>query len=328
MRIGGILQATRRRVARRARRYARPILKAVRPKRYLIATEGPQLKKSWAGHDGADLEQYLVSGYQNPRINAQSILARHFFIRKLFGHEFDDLMRAELAFCVEANTALHRRATELGVTMRTYLNRAKRAEILQVSEVIADREDTFEKQWAEELGKREVTNKLRVLEFACGSANDFRFLDAYGLARFLDYTGVDLNDANIGNARRKFPTVDFQVQSILDLPWKDGSFDYVIAFDIFEHLSIPAMETAFREARRLARQGVVVAFFSMSDIDEHDVRRRGTYHWNVLSAPKIAELARKSFTSVDMTDIQAFLRTEYGAEWTYNKGAWSLIAQR
>ena len=171
-----------------------------------IAKEQKQLKKSWAGHAPEVLDQYLVSGYQNPRINAQSILARHFIIRRLFADEFDALMKDELAFCVEANDAIRRRASELGVTIQAYTDPKKRAQVAEVCQVIADREDTFERRWREALADR-TAPPLKVLEFACGSANDYRFFDSYGLAKFLDYTGVDLNENNIDNARKRFPGV-------------------------------------------------------------------------------------------------------------------------
>jgi SAM-dependent methyltransferase len=288
--------------------------------------EQRKLKKAWASHAAGDLEVYLVSGYQNPRINAQSILARHVLIKKLFGDDYNDLMRAEFEFCVETNEAIRVRAAELGVDMQVWLNPAKRAETLEVCKVIADREDTFEKQWAKALSKRTVKTKLKVLEFACGSANDYRFLDAYGIARFLNYTGVDLNEKNIENAQRQFPGVDFQVQSILELPWRDRSFDYVLAFDIFEHLSIEAMESAMGEGLRLARQGVVFAFFIMADTAAHQVRPSGKYHLNELSAGKISELVAPTFTNVDLRHIPTLLRKESGAAHSYNAKAWTLIA--
>ncbi len=42
-----------------------------------------------------------------------------------------------------------------------------------------------------------------MLEAACGSANDYRFLHAFGFAPFLDYAGFDISPKNIDNARRR-----------------------------------------------------------------------------------------------------------------------------
>jgi ubiquinone/menaquinone biosynthesis C-methylase UbiE len=236
-------------------------------------------------------------------------------------------MREELEFCVETNAALRQRAAELGVKMGQFTAPEKRAAVKQVCEVIADREDTFEKKWSEALRDR-TAKPLRVLEFACGSANDYRFLESYGIAAGLDYTGIDLNDDNIQNARQRFPDVKFEAGSILSLPYADESFDYVLAFDIFEHLSLDAMEQAMKEAMRLAKKGIVIAFFIMVDKPEHNVRPKGTYHWNELSADKIRELLQTKFPSVTMTHLRTFLKEEYAAEHSYNFKAWTAIAER
>jgi len=290
-----------------------------------IAKEQKQLQKSWARLAPEALDQYLVSGYQNPRINAQSILARHYLIRRLFGDEFDALMKDELAFCVEANDAIRQRAAELGVTIRVYTDPMKRAQVTEVCRVIAGREDTFENRWREVLAGR-TAKPLKVLEFACGSANDYRFFDSYGLARFLDYTGVDLNRANIDNARERFPGVRLEQGSILDLPYDSRSFDYVIAFDIFEHLSLQAMEHAMAEAPRVAREAFLVAFFIMVDQPDHNERPKGDYHWNELSAPTIRAAMEQHFSSVDLIHVRTFLAQQYGFKHYYNVKAWSLFA--
>jgi ubiquinone/menaquinone biosynthesis C-methylase UbiE len=313
--------------------WARPALRKVRRRvKFVLAgglwqPEAVKLRNSWAKFPAEILDDYLVSGYQNPRINAQSILGRHFLLTKLFGTEFEPLMREELEFCVETNAAIRRRAAELGVAMSQYTDPEKRAAVKEVCSVIADREEKYERAWAKALADR-TAERLRVVELACGSANDYRYLDAYGIARFLDYTGIDLNEDNIGNARSRFPDVRFEVGSILDLPYADDSVDYVLAFDIFEHLSLPAMHKAMNEAMRIARKGVVIAFFIMVDKPDHTVRPRDAYHWNELSATRITELLAGKFPSVQTTHIPTFLAADYDAEHSYNPKAWTVIAER
>jgi ubiquinone/menaquinone biosynthesis C-methylase UbiE len=289
--------------------------------------EEGKLKQSWASYSPETLEAYLVSGYQNPRINAQSIIARHFFIRQLFGSELDELMQEELRFCVDANEAIRRRAAEMGVTMGAFTNADKRADVERVCAVIADREQVFERRWRDALAAKSA-GPTSVLELACGSANDYRSLANYGIARFLDYTGVDLNDKNIANAKARFSGVDFEVGSILDLPYDDGSFDYVLAFDIFEHLSLSAMEQAMSEAMRLARKGLVFAFFIMTDAPEHNERPKRSYHWNELSASRIEETLREAFPFIQSWHIPTFLEQNFDYGHYYNKKAYTIIAQR
>jgi ubiquinone/menaquinone biosynthesis C-methylase UbiE len=167
---------------------------------------------------------------------------------------------------------------------------------------------------------------LKVLELACGSANDYRFFDSYGLARFLDYTGIDLNQNNIDNARKRFPGARFEQRSILDLPYDSATFDYVIAFDIFEHLSLQAMDRALAEAVRVAREGFLVAFFIMVDRPEHTEVPKGYYHLNELSAPRIRAAMEKHFSSVDLIRLKTFLAEQYGYEHYGNGRAWSMFA--
>ncbi|MBO0776813.1 MAG: hypothetical protein J2P34_10910, partial [Actinobacteria bacterium] len=46
-----------------------------------LHAEETKLRGTWAGYRQDMLGRYLVSGYQDPRINVQSILARHMLVR-------------------------------------------------------------------------------------------------------------------------------------------------------------------------------------------------------------------------------------------------------
>jgi SAM-dependent methyltransferase len=287
--------------------------------------EERRLARIWRAYPPELLDRYLVSGYQNPRINVQSILARHAIARRLFGRRFAVLMDEEIRFAVELNEILRNRAEELGVTMGSYLNPWKQARVLDVGLAIADREREFERRWAAELAGLEAA-RIRVIELACGSANDYRTWVDYGLARFLDYSGFDLNPVNIENARRRFPNADFRVGSVLDLGVPDASADLVVAFDIFEHLSLPAMRRALDEALRAAREGLVLAFFNMAEIPDHVERPTGMYHWNRLSRAQIAEQLRAQFPSVEVVPVARLLDERYDYPNSYNRGAYTMVA--
>ena len=68
--------------------------------------ETRMLKKSWSQYDQATLRNYLVKDVQDPRINVQSILTRHWLIKQLFGDKFNDLMEHELRFSLVMNWLL------------------------------------------------------------------------------------------------------------------------------------------------------------------------------------------------------------------------------
>jgi SAM-dependent methyltransferase len=287
--------------------------------------EEAKLKKVWAGYNPETLDVYLVTGYQDPRINAQSILARHMLVRALFGSDFDELMREELLHAVELNEAIRARAAELGIRL---VNRGPEtvADKARVCEVIADRAPIFAERWRTALAGREAA-PLSVLEFACGSANDYRAFDDYGIARFLDYTGIDLNDTNIDNAKRSFPDINFRVDSILSLPEADHSIDYVIGFDILEHLSPAAKRTAMDAAVRICRRGVHFAFFRMDEIPDDILKPVRKYHINTLSAPRMRDYMNERFGSTYLVNILALLKRDFGAEHSYNGRAFTLTAE-
>jgi ubiquinone/menaquinone biosynthesis C-methylase UbiE len=310
--------ATRKKAAAERRR-----AQAVAAKR--LRAEEVTLKGVWAGYKTENLEFYLVTGYQDPRINAQSILARHMLVRALFGSDFDDLMREELLYAVELNEAIRVRAVELGITLDisgpdALANKAR------VCEVIADRAPIFGERWRAALAVR-VAPPLSVLEFACGSANDYRAFADYGIAAFLDYTGIDLNDTNITNAKRMFPVINFRVDSILSLPEADHSIDYVIGFDILEHLSLPAKRTAMDAAVRICRRGVHFAFFRMDEIPDDIINPVRNYHSNTLSAPRMREYMGERFSSTQLINIPELLERDFGAEHFDNPKAVTLIAE-
>lgn len=322
--IGVELRRARNRALSMLGRAASRILRAIplggRARRFL-------LERTWAHLPSEMLDSYLVSGYQNPRINVQSILVRHFFIRRLFGDEFDELMEEEIRFALKLNETLRIRAHELGVTMGSFIDPVRHADVRRVDKVIDGRDTEFADRWAAALADRRAV-PLSVLEFACGSANDYRAFVDHGLARFLDYRGVDLTAKNIANARRRFPGVHFEVGDVVSLPYPDGAFDCVIASDLFEHLALDDMERALDEAGRLARRAVILSFFNMSDIPDHRVRPKGAYHWNRLSRTRVEAQLRRRLPSVTATPIATWLAERYDYPHSYNRHAWTIVAER
>ncbi len=72
--------------------------------RFKLETQG--LARSWMRYDREWLQNYLVGGVENPRINIQSVLTRHFLTKRLFGEQFADLMEQELRFALVVNWLL------------------------------------------------------------------------------------------------------------------------------------------------------------------------------------------------------------------------------
>jgi hypothetical protein len=62
----------------------------------LVETE--MLVRSWVQHEAAWLGEYLVAAVEDPRLNLQASLSRHFLVDELAPARFTDLMRQEYRF--------------------------------------------------------------------------------------------------------------------------------------------------------------------------------------------------------------------------------------
>lgn len=184
--------------------------------------------------------------------------------------------------------------------------------------------DTFAGLWSG-LFSDQTFEPITVLEPACGSANDYRFLAAYGLGRFLDYTGIDLCEANVANARAMFPGVHFEAGNVFALPVADQAVDVCVVHDLFEHLSLEGLETAVAEVCRVTRDGICAGFFQMHELSEHIVRVSEEYHLNTLSLDKVKDLFARHGFHPRVVNVGEFLRRQVGCEDTHNPNAYTLF---
>ena len=157
---------------------------------------------------------------------------------------------------------------------------------------------------------------------------DYRAFVEYGLAGHLEYRGIDLTEKNVANAQRRFPGIAFEVGDIRDVAHADGSFEYVVASDVFEHLSLEGMERALDEAMRLATHGLALTFFNMAESAEHEDRPTKLYHWNRLSRRRIEVRLAERFPTVRVVAIKPWLRDAYAYPHSYNGHAYSIFAER
>ena len=183
---------------------------------------------------------------------------------------------------------------------------------------------TFQAIWQEVLAG-EQPQHISVLEPACGSANDYRFIETFGIARLIDYTGFDLCEKNIRNAKQIFPEVRFKVGNAFDIDSPDNAFDYCFVHDLFEHLSIEAMEVAISEACRVTRRDICIGYFNMYDGNEHIVKRIDDYYWNKLSIGKTKAIFERYASEVQVIHIDKFLSAKFGCSDTHNKDAYTFI---
>ena len=353
-----------------------------------LQQESEKLARSWLRHDPTMLRDYLVAGVEDPRINLQSILSRHFIVRALTGSRFSALMRQECRFGAAMNW-LVKLAPQLGgaeeaaiilYALRRGADNAEGVEIPQfvvqlfaalptaaggsdvpnyIESFLSGAQfvngaarlhepslDTYCRLWSRALvaeapalrdsrqGEPEdppaqrspsSPERLRVLEPACGSANDYRFLHACGIARLIDYAGFDLCPTNIENARALYPGIWFEVGNAFQIAAPDKSFDLCFIHDLFEHLSLAGIQAAVREVCRVTRGGICVGFFNLDEIREHVVRPVDEYHWNTLSMARMRELFAGHGFDAQVIHIGKFLHREVSCEETHNPNAYTFL---
>jgi hypothetical protein len=360
-----------------------------------LALETEKLARSWDQYEAGWLRDYLVAGVEDPRLNLQSIVSRHFLLDAIMPGRFAGLMRQEYRFAATMQWLLSR--PELGndaegrsavlYALRRGADNAEGLEIpgfivqtfahlpaqtdgwivpnyleMYLAETGGESEpasrnaavvDTFALGWQEVLqqhsGSRAVTATAKqrgdhglsgatcenakprglpsLVEPACGSANDYRFLQRYGLARFFDYTGFDLCQKNVENALQLFPKACFQTGNVFEISASSKSFDFCIVHDLFEHLSLAGLEQAVAEICRVTRVGMCLGFFQMDEIPEHVVRPREEYHWNLLSLRRTKALFATHGFAAQAIHLGAFLAHHTGWQQTHNPNAYAFIVR-
>ncbi|MHC4740057.1 MAG: hypothetical protein ACYS9Y_14205, partial [Planctomycetota bacterium] len=108
-----------------------------------LKEETERLTQSWMRYKRATLRNYLVQDVQDPRINVQSILTRHFLIERLFGKQFTNVMEQELRFALVVNwllTLLKRpvRAEQLRTVLDTLLEGKDKADEIEIPQFISE----------------------------------------------------------------------------------------------------------------------------------------------------------------------------------------------
>lgn len=257
-----------------------------------LAVEADRLRAAWMRHDSQLLDRYLVSDVEDPRINLQSIISRAFLIDAIWPNEFTSLIQEEFRFSICLNWILRTLKTEdpeisrmllldallegcqtcgnvviplyltdaFELVSRTehpwpdYVTEALMQPLLDHGSQLPESAlSTFERIWHRALSGREA-EKVSVLEPACGSANDYRYLDSFGVSKFLDYTGLDICDKNIANARRRIPNTDFQTADFVTAELQEKSYDFLFVHDLFEHLCPDGIERALAQVARATRR--------------------------------------------------------------------------
>jgi ubiquinone/menaquinone biosynthesis C-methylase UbiE len=91
----------------------------------------------------------------------------------------------------------------------------------------------------------------RVLDIGTAAGGIAHFLSTLGCR----VVGVDLSEAGIARARKRYPELRFEVADATSLPFDDCSFDKAVAADVTEHLDDETLRAALAECRRVLVPG-------------------------------------------------------------------------
>lgn len=326
----------------------------------MFESENAGLAWSWDRYPREHLDAYLVADLEDPRINCQSILSRALTADSLWPDEFTDLIDAELRFGTvlswmlcqlhqgmdryelwdsiedDKDGACPRFISETYQWLQSdqcpipdYIFAAlEQGHPDKPEQLLSERAlNTFSDIWKMTLCGRHA-EKLDVLEVACGSANDYRFIEKSGLAEFVTYTGIDISSKNIANAKVRYPDVNFRVGSVLETGFKDESFDIVFVHDLFEHLSLDALNVALAEVMRVTRSQVWLHFFNVKNCKDHVVRPVERYHWNTLSLDRLQRQLTELGGNVETLSIPSFLKNKFGDCVCHNSDAVTLLVTK
>jgi 2-polyprenyl-3-methyl-5-hydroxy-6-metoxy-1,4-benzoquinol methylase len=107
------------------------------------------------------------------------------------------------------------------------------------------------------------------LEVGCGEGNIIQYLNKMGIIGKI--VATDLQQKKLHFAKYHIPNVVFIASDINSLVFKEGTFDYILAIEMFEHLADP--NGAMNELRQIAKKN---AFLIIS------VPHEPFFHWGNL----------------------------------------------
>ena len=328
-----------------------------------LSQETIALREAWMRHDDAFLKDYLISDVEDPRIHFPSIFTRGMIAEALFPEKFRELMWEEYRFgiCMSYMRRVFQQRPSSG-TPKFLLEALKQGdESFQAiplpaymhaswQQLNASRSDsnyiaacleqgvsgekaaafqpellnTFQHRWRDALSDHRQTS-LKVMEPACGSANDYRFLHSFGLGACIDYEGFDICPKNISNARGMFPDIRFNEGSVFEVDAQDRTVDFLYVHDLFEHLSIAGMERGLDELCRVTRGTACLCFFNMAERADHLVQPKEGYHWNRLSLEKIIRFLDSRCEQLQVIHTASFLHQAFACNDYHNAGSYALV---
>jgi SAM-dependent methyltransferase len=316
-------------------------------------TEEQNLQRHWSGLSHSYLKSYLIHAEENPAINPQSVFLRGCIADRLFNQDFSSLINDEILFSTCACFALQRNENDElreiaeiisshasldnlpNFLCETIQSNEHQFDLFELVSEIAKCtvigfeyfNSPFRSLWRNRVKGRSTAN-LKLLEIGCGSANDYRYWDTYGLADYIQYTGIDISRKNIENAKKLYPETNFQEANGCRLDLNGNAYEVVLCFDVLEHLSASGTEDMLNEMTRLSSDEIWISLFNGTLESRSSYQMKDDYHWNSLSLTELSEfLEKRGFKSTVMS-ISTELETRFEGYSHYNPNAYLLFGTK
>jgi len=111
-----------------------------------------------------------------------------------------------------------------------------------------------------------ITDGCRLLDVGCGTGYALQLAHKRGAI----VSGFDASEAMLRVARSRLPEADFRQGDLESLPYEDGSFDAVTAFNSVQYAADPIQ--GLREIKRVAVPGAPVAVATWGDPERCDAK--------------------------------------------------------
>ena len=98
---------------------------------------------------------------------------------------------------------------------------------------------------------RYVDTTKKILDFGFGPADILHFLAK--IRPDIDYTGIDISEKFVEYAMARYPRQKFACKNVALL--EDGSFDQVLALEVFEHIDVPELKKIYEHLWRVLAKG-------------------------------------------------------------------------
>lgn len=136
-----------------------------------------------------------------------------------------------------------------------------------------------------------------VLDVGCGEGFTLARLHKEKIGK--TFEGIEYDQAAVDLGNKLYPTLNIKHGDIYKLPYRNNSFDLVVATEVLEHLENP--KKAYRELLRVSRKYVLLSvpnepFFTIQRIGRlQNIRHLGAHpehiqHWTIPAFTKFVKI--------------------------------------